>query len=711
MIQKQQKIISCSIIGAILLLLIFLAVVSFKPPAANAEGPKYFKDYAHLKKYIQANTKIAEVLNLPQYVSSPMTAFDAQNKTLEKAVPAPSVGKETDFSTTNIQVAGVDEADIIKNDGKYLYTITGNSVVIVNAYPPTEAEKLSQLNFSNKPEGLFVKNNDIVVFVHTEQGLGVYLYDVSDRKNPNLKKKFTIEESFYVSSRLIGDYVYLIVNTPVKAKDGFNGLYRNDSEDLVLPEIIEENGVVSTISANKIQYFDLPSPDYQYTMIVALNLKNQTRKTETYLTGSSQSIFVSENNIYLTSLNTGNILPLFEKHGNTIADYLPLKVRSSIKKIIHSDMSFEEKFSQINQITDNFFSSENNTIYEGKTKKAAQSFYKDVFRTLDNTLVQKFNVSATSVKYAGQVNVPGKVLNQFSMDEYKKCFRIATTNQEFIVDTWGGPSESNVFIYDENLKNTGKLTGIAPGERIYSARFMGDKVYLVTFRETDPFFVIDLKNSTKPKILGYLKIPGFSNYLHPYDENHIIGIGKERSFEEPRLMEGSVEVAPAQLKTEENFDRVSIPRPPRRQDTLKISLFDVTNPETPKEIFKYIIDKDYSDSEALRDHKAFLFSKAKNIIAIPVTCPESMDIQYRNNTSVPYNWQWQGSYVFNISLEKGIVLKGRIDHTGPFKSDRQYGSAVRRILFIDDVLYTVSDDMVKMNKISDMSAIGSIYLN
>ncbi|SHJ08916.1 Beta propeller domain-containing protein [Geosporobacter subterraneus DSM 17957] len=122
--------------------------------------------------------------------------------------------------------------------------------------------------------------------------------------------------------------------------------------------------------------------------------------------------------------------------------------------------------------------------------------------------------------------MPGQILNQFSMDEDEKHFRIATTTGEM----WRSDeftSKNNVYILDEQIKRVGKLEGFAPGERIYAMGFVGAKGYMVTFRETDPFFVLDLKEPKEPKMLGYLKIPGYSDYLHPYDENHIIGFGKE----------------------------------------------------------------------------------------------------------------------------------------------------------------------------------------
>jgi uncharacterized secreted protein with C-terminal beta-propeller domain len=220
---------------------------------------------------------------------------------------------------------------------------------------------------------------------------------------------------------------------------------------------------------------------------------------------------------------------------------------------------------------------------------------------------------------------------------------------------------------DLNLTINGSLENIAPGETIDSARFIGDRCYLSTsIVRRDPFFVIDVENVYEPKILGYLKIPGFTRYLHPYDENHVIGIGKDGN-------------------------------------DVKISFFDVSNVSSPIEIALYALEGAWSDTPVLSEHKAFLFDKSKELLVIPV----SIWSTFNHSSSL-----WQGAYAFTISLtlEQKIMLRGNITHVE--SGHIQNGSYdVKRTLFIGDVLYTISESKIKMNSLLDLSEINELSLN
>jgi uncharacterized secreted protein with C-terminal beta-propeller domain len=222
---------------------------------------------------------------------------------------------------------------------------------------------------------------------------------------------------------------------------------------------------------------------------------------------------------------------------------------------------------------------------------------------------------------------------------------------------------------------------------------MGEKGYLVTFEVIDPLFVIDLKDPRNPTVLGELKITGYSDYLHPYDENHLIGIGKE-----------AVEAEQGDFAW---FQGV------------KISLFDVSDVANPREIAKFEIGHRGTDSPVLRDHKALLFDRARNLMVMPVLVAEIDERQYPGQVA-PWAYGrpvWQGAYVFHISVDRGLQLEGRITHIKDLAGLEQTGyhpsdpSSVQRALYIDDVLYTISGAMIRMNDLQTLEYINDLELS
>ena len=226
-----------------------------------------------------------------------------------------------------------------------------------------------------------------------------------------------------------------------------------------------------------------------------------------------------------------------------------------------------------------------------------------IFRNSQKTMVYKFSLNNGSVTYTGKGMIPGTVLNQFSMDEFDGYFSIATTTNT--------PNSNNLFILDDAMKLVGSLEDIAIGERIKSVRYMEDKVYIVTFRVIDPFFVISRADPTNPEILGELKIPGYSDYLHPYDDTHIVGFGKEVVN--------------------------------NREQGFKISLFDVSEVTNPIELHKEVVGHIGTDSLVLRDHKALLFSTLKNLMAFPISVT-----QHTSGSVYNYKHVFDGAYFYYI---------------------------------------------------------------
>jgi inhibitor of cysteine peptidase len=604
---------------ALCLVLIGTAMVTLQCTAVNP-GPAVisrFSSYEELKEFVDVNTQDKDMLMMPDRFWSGSAEEDA-------SAPAPGA---SDYSATNIQVAGVDEADIVKTDGEYIYLVSGNKTIIVKAYPPEQAQIVSQIELEGTIIGIFINGDRLVLF---EQEMPYYLYyddvpvveesypgyisptisirvyDASDRADPQLQREVS-SNGQYVSSRMIGDYTYVVVNEPVYEEEG----------EPILPEI-RVGGNETEIPATDIYYANVSDYYYMYTTIIAINTQNDDQEPtyETILLGASSTLYVSLNNIYLT----------FPVWGT---DILGREVWDSPRTSIH-----------------------------------------------------RLHIEGDAIEYVASGEVPGMVLNQFSMDEYDGYFRVATT-------TYGETTGNHVYILDMGLNIVGSVEELAPGETIYSARFMGERGYLVTFKQVDPLFVIDLSDPSHPRELGYLKVTGYSDYLHPYDENHLIGIGKETTEEgEFAWYQG-----------------------------VKISLFDVSDVNNPQEIDKLEIGDRGSDSPVLWDHKAFLFDKSRNLMVIPLLEAKVDVTEYPEGVPA---WAygepvWQGAYVFRVFVDGGISLQGRITHIEDIADPEQeyyYYSpfAVERSLYIDDVLYTISQAKIKMNSLENLDYINEVEL-
>lgn len=654
------------LIVAVVSLVTATTLLTGNNPTAEQNQLKKFSSYDELKDFLKNNREnYSRGFGGFERIAT-TTGF--AKTSLATAAESLTPASAADYSATNIQVEGVDEADIVKNDGKYIYTIVGNKLVIVDAYPAEEAKVVSEIKLQGTPAELFVNKNKLAVLGHgysygndaevTEAGgVGIAsptlverpirysgastlieVYDISDREKPVLARTITVRGD-YRDSRMIGNYVYAIANQPV---------YYYGEGPVPLPAIAED-GKEKLIAAQDIYYFDYPDYSYNYNNILAFNIQNDNEEynSKTFLGGSAQNLYVSEGNIYLT---------------NTVYMQDASVVKTATEAV----------------------------------KVAAGLAVAPQIEREEKTAIRKISISNGAIEYKGQGSVPGHVLNQFSMDEHNGYFRIATTTGEVARFSGSTTAKNHIYVLDENLKIAGSLEDLAPGEKIYSARFMGNRAYLVTFKKVDPLFVIDLSNPEQPEVLGKLKIPGYSDYLHPYDENHIIGLGKE-----------AVEAEEGDFAWYQG---------------IKLALFDVTDPENPKEISKYGIGDRGTDSYALQDHKAFLFSRQKNLLVIPIQLAEIDESRYSGG-EVPPNaygeFVWQGAYVFELDTESGFKLKGRVTHLDSeegkqqlLKSGYYFNSdySIKRSLYMDDVLYTLSDKAIKMNDIDDLDEVNMVKL-
>ncbi len=665
----------------LILLLIGFFFLTYRKPA-SAYGLKKFSSCEELRNFI-INQSFQSFGAFGMVVTG-MHSFGVEGGELLSTFGAPAP-KGVEYSETNVQVPGVDEPDIVKTDGTYIYSVgnDGNNgyVFITKAYPPEELGIVSNITLKNESiEELFLWNDKLVIFsqkILRYYRLGypglipfyelpesyIRIYDISSRENPKLVKEISTT-SGYVDSRIYEDHVYVITEEPV-----FSYSY---GYEIQVP-IIKIDGKEQPCACTDIYYVEEPDINYKFVTIFSINLKDNGIKKNVFLMGDAGIIYMSKGNIYITYGQTKGFLDILESYIRGVLEkVVPGEIKDEMEKILsNKEKTRSRRIAETIVLLREFFSNlseEEKENLNEKMEKKAKEWYTNFTKEYFKTRIFKFSARGDNIEFVAGASVPGYIINQFSMDEHNGMLRIATTTRSPWLWSLGllpsTQTENNVYILDEDLNLLGKLEGLEKNESIYGVRFIGDRGYIVTYRRIDPISVVDLSDPKNPKVLGVLKIPGYSNYLHPYDENHLIGIGME-------IEEGGW-----------------------RTSGVKISLFDVSDPTNPIEKAKYVINESWS-SEALREHKAFLFDKSKNLLVIPV----ELEYYWREPTGFR-----QGAYVFNVSTSS-ITLKGRITH---MQENWDYSRRIRRSLYIDDILYTISEKEIKSNALSDLHELGSV---
>ncbi|HIH24895.1 TPA: hypothetical protein HA251_07720 [Candidatus Woesearchaeota archaeon] len=684
--------------------------IELKPadPSVKLEAMS-FKSEEELLAFIRANGGSSsyggyyrgdDMLAIAESVAAPQ----AMKASMDGAAGFTGGSGSNSFSATNNQVAAVDEADIIKTDGEYIYTVTGNTVFIIKAYPGNDAEIVSTIELKSQPQGLFIDGDRLAVLGNfydsayfkdldfiPRQGMSfLTIYDVSNKENPDVVKEYKFEGS-YLQARLYDDRVYMIVQS--------QPMYRIDYPT----PIILEGTTVRAVPVSDVKYFPGSYDSTQFTTVHSLDIATgRDLESETVTTEWTNTIYMSEKNIYIASTESINEWDIRQDIlMEQVEDSLTATERSRIEKIKETDddvLSQSEKRQKIMQVYNDYTQyrlddderQELNDDIESLTKKEMERY-----DALTYTVFNRISVADGELRLQANGRVPGTLSNQFAMDEYKGTFRVATTLNEnrwwrepmmAEVDTADDSiasekiaimprprpsgSTNNVYTLDMDLDVLDKLEGIAEGEQIYSTRFMGDRLYMVTFRQVDPFFVIDLSDAKDIEMLGQLKIPGFSRYLHPYDADTIIGIGQDATDA-------------------------------GRTKGLKISLFDVSDVENPVEAAKFVAEGDYSQSSAEYEHKAFLFDREKELLVIPAYSYDYNSLSYQNRQN--YN----GAMVFRIT-DSSIKMRGIIDHSD---GNNNWGPMVERSLWIEDLLYTKSPNLLRINSLEDLESVKKITLS
>jgi uncharacterized secreted protein with C-terminal beta-propeller domain len=619
-------------------------------------------------------------------VPTPEPGFSSDTVTSQKGSDG------MDYSTTNVQVENVDEPDYLKNDAKYVYIVSQNTLSIIDAYPAESAKLVLKIALdieSQWIQNMFLNDDRLVIFYNGQSQEEIIpqfdfiprpsyspvthalIVDVSDKENPEILKDYTIDGHFR-DARMIGDYAYFVTNKNIDHQYPRLPIIMESAEPLMVPDAF---------------YFDNVERFSNFNTLTAIDIFGDTITSETFLMGYSGTIYVSENNFYLTYQQN---LPygFYEESSrdrffDVVVPLLPQDLQNKIKAIKEdSSLSSARQWTEISEVLQDSYNqmsqSQKENLFE-KIRKALADYDAKIQQESLKTIIHKISIDGDKLEYQAKGSVPGRLLNQFSMDESNDRFRVATTTEYY--SQYSGMMRSNaVYVLDEDLKILGGLDEIAPDESIFSARFIGDRLYLVTFQQIDPFFVIDLSSDT-PKILGELKIPGFSNYLHPYDDDHVIGVGRDTK--------------------EIGNDRV-------QQLGVKVALFDVSDVSNPKVIDDYIIGDSSTHSEALNNHKAFFFDKRKNLLSIPISS-DTDSLEGITEKRIAPDWnRWNGFYILDLDVKNGIDLKGTITHTE--NDTRYYGMGNSRTFYIEEVLYTVSDSMLKMNFMNDLEEVNSIKL-
>lgn len=493
---------------------------------------------------------------------------------------APSATQDSSHSETDLQVQGVDEADIIKNDGKYLYVINTygrNTVLIVDPSNPNNITTLAEiaLDLDNDhtvyAHEMFIRDNQLIVITEnyprrdnviydrlytgcyymgsSGEKLGVQIYDITDRSKPTLENSYQLDGR-YVNARMIDGKLVLVSNYCVP-------LYEDEKEleEACIPSYWVD-GEECNMPAEKINIIR-GNEDDTYTLVMQLDLDSGKEPETAAILGGTSDIYCNRTDLYLARY----------EYNDSDDDY---------------------------------------SVYTG---------------------IYRFSLT-DGAQYKSSCQIKGDILNQFAMDEYDGYFRIATSDFN---------EESYITVLDKELNQVGQLSGIGRGEDIYAVRFMGDTAYVVTFRQTDPLFVIDLSDPTNPTITGELKIPGFSNMLYPYGENKLIGIG---------------------IDGDENGSN----------GKLKISLYDISDKQNPREISKAVFSS-ASYSDAQYNHKAFMRFDGTNEFAIPVT-------SYNNN------------YLCSFRIDGD-----KISEYKKYEPESKY-SIVERGAYIGNTVFTMSDNAI-----------------
>lgn len=449
------SLVACVAIVAVSLNLAFTQS-NQKPPVTNdslqSENAVFdtFSSAKEIKEYFKSIEKNNKYYNFfKDTIKGAETAKDTASLT---------------YSKTNVQVENVDEADIIKNDGKYIYTASSNSENKISIYKPDgkKVKLMSQIEYNNVDDDeneafisdIYIYNNSLIAqsYSYDENSweyTNIDIYSLADIKKPKKIYSFS-QQGSYVSSRITNGKLLVVSNRYISSD-----LCKTDEDYLPKTKI---NSAEKNLSPKDICIVNDSNSESLLIVSEIDILSKENTVVSKAIAGAGTNIYCNENNLYIA-----------------------------------------------------------NSIWDDQNQAHR---LKDISPILKfNTEIYKIDITS-GIKFTAKATVSGAVNNQFSMDEYAGNFRIATTaSDEKSNDI------NKLYVFDSSLKKLGEIEGFAKGESIQAVRFSGNTAYVITYENTDPLFVIDLSNPQKPKIKGSVKISGFSTNLIPISSNQLLGIG------------------------------------------------------------------------------------------------------------------------------------------------------------------------------------------
>jgi len=634
---------------------------------------KAFKNTEEMLKLLNANNSylFGGYFMRKQYDSGVMNdSVAVESMEMDAAMPAPAPSsansgassgmgsKMTDesFVGTNVQVQGIDEGDVVKTDGKNIYVSTGSFINIVKPDFKMNDRPISTIVL---PENMWVNqtlleasSSRLIVMSNYTRNIGM---DIPDMPAVDIMDEKTESESDgEIDAASLADTAKSVM-PPYYRYKSYTNVYIYDVSDPAAPVLLREfstegnlndsrllNGTLYMLTSSYMYDFYIDEGGYA-DLNQLLPTYRDTNESEEYKMIAPESISYFPGSIDY-SYTTLIALDVADGGG------------AAIETVMGSAQTMYMSYNAVYAVRPDYSSNENK---------------------LD---VYKFDITAGGISFAAVGSVDGYIENQYAMDEYNGYFRIATT-------AWGENATSNaVYVLDKDMALAGAVKNLAPGERIYSVRFIGNTGYIVTFKQVDPLFVIDLSDPHNPTVKGELKIPGFSEYLHPLNENTLIGVGRET---QEMYVRDNVTGAETVVGT--------------RQGGVKLSLFDVSDPYMPKEITHKIIGGQSTYSEALYNARAFYFDANKGVIGLPF----EMYPEYDMNGNIQDDKQFNGAMLFNVS-ESGFEEAAKL--TNDDGSQNYYYGNERRLCSIGDKIYFAANGMICAFDYTSYNKTGSIVL-